>query len=337
MPAKSNEKQSAAPNISGGVAFQWAKVGAKWVKVGADGQPFVPTPTAASSRPPPYPLDDDEHGEVERVTEDPLSRITDSSSSSKRDDQSSNCRVGTDAEAGGFTDGTGLPSSGSCATAGSWDRETPPPTSDEETGTHRLPNNDGLQARFGGAGGGGESSSASRGPEEDGAGGGRSVAGGSGGRSTGGLTVDANGDEKSAGVGGEQISRNPSRESMLTPGVSRTYSKDDVVGKFFGEDALARGGEPYGSGSSAACVGERAPPRGGDVRAAGRKGKPRRTGSGVSSPHRSSEPAKVVETRDVSCQWDGSECVCVCVFVFVMCFFVYHKKRNNVTFSLFTQ
>lgn len=136
---------------------------------------------------------------------------------------------------------------------------------------------------------------------------------------------------------------------MLTPGLSRTYSKDEIVGKFFGGDdreesggggvggtgagvfssnrksgrGLGGGGtgsDVFGSGSSAACVGERAPSKEGQAAARGgaRKGKLRRSGSGsingANSPHnmaggnRKLVEEEEVETRDVACQWDGSEC-----------------------------
>lgn len=86
---------------------------------------------------------------------------------------------------------------------------------------------------------------------------------------------------------------------VLTPGLSRAYSKDEITHKFFGDDACgeARGeravsaSDAFVSGpmSNAACVGERARSEG-----RGRKGR------------RKAEKTPV-EMRDVACQWDGSE------------------------------
>lgn len=87
---------------------------------------------------------------------------------------------------------------------------------------------------------------------------------------------------------------------VLTPGLSRTYSKDEITHKFFGDDASGEQASDHrvssasdasvgGPMSNAACVGERA-------RSEGRGRKSRRK----------AEKAPV-ETRDVACQWDGSE------------------------------
>lgn len=86
---------------------------------------------------------------------------------------------------------------------------------------------------------------------------------------------------------------------VLTPGLSRACSTDETTHKFFGDDTCGEArGEQTGSASgaflsgpmsNAACVGERA-------RSEGRGRKSRRK----------AEKAPV-ETRDVACQWDGSE------------------------------
>ena len=108
----------------------------------------------------------------------------------------------------------------------------------------------------------------------------------------------------------------PGSTRMSTPGISRKYSKDQVVHKFFGEEANAGGGrESAGNDapgtangalecspmSNSACVGERA--------RVGGEGRSRRKGNSGNSPSSSSNNGEkaAVEMRDVACQWDGSE------------------------------
>ncbi|CAM9372906.1 unnamed protein product [Pylaiella littoralis] len=141
----------------------------------------------------------------------------------------------------------------------------------------------------------------------------------------GSLTVAASG-----GVEGDAAA---ARNKMLTPGLSRSYSTDEIVGKFFGGDpgaisaagvmtpkgaaerssndngaaiAFVSSGEFHADfGAEAACVGERAAAPNADGAGKGGKG-----GSGKKSRKSTSpvaEPVKPVETRDVACQWDGSE------------------------------
>lgn len=122
-----------------------------------------------------------------------------------------------------------------------------------------------------------------------------------------------------------------SATQMLTPGVSRTYSIDKIGGKFFGEDigtetngsisgrSALEGEKEAGGGyggidtGDAACVGERAVENGEGRRGSvGQRGKHKRMNSGSSnaanSPRKDDGEKVVVETRDVACQWDGSEC-----------------------------
>lgn len=321
-----------------GTTWQWAQVGAKWVKVGPDGQPLVPTPSASLSQTTTavtgggnVPVENGSRSSVQQQG-DPFSRTMGSTAGSASavaaaeevaTAEGSSKKSSVEGSSSDAT--TALPSSGSCATAGSW--ETPPTTNDsyEET--------DGCSPRCRAGRGGlvrrGSSSGCSpRGldPEEeerekaergggtssgghtfDIAGGGRRGGGGGGSREDDGNSA---GDAESGSTGGGGSLRSVSRE-MFTPtppGTSRSY--ECGTGKFFGEEIDGRGGTGDGgagarvgggsvfeSGSSVACVGERA----------SAKGKPRRSGSGA-SPHTLLEPAAAVETRDVACQWDGSEC-----------------------------
>lgn len=273
-------------------SFQWVKIGSKWIKVGADGKPLDG----------PKPLQ----------TEANSSRGLDSSQEHSVPSGS----VGFDRKGvgAGLADETAVASGGSSATLGVL--ETPPPTSDScdegsespgarpagaarrrSTGQDRARSRRSLRAE----------DTAENGQDNvDGEG-----EGGHGGNVGGGSRRSSAGDSERSSVS----SGRKSGTSMLTPGLSRTYSREDVVDKFFGgqEDpagleAAARGVRVV-SGSrddSAACVGERA---------TGRRSKGLdRQGSGSSNP--ASSPRKqekaAADTRDVACQWDGSECSIGC-------------------------
>lgn len=278
--------------------FSWGRVGGKWVKIGADGKPMAPP------KPPPPPLDSTISRDLE--------------STSGRDyfpskDYDSYRKPTTDGTAKGRA--TAGRSTGSFTTMqGSW--ETPPLTSIDS-----REYNEGEADENGEDGGDGMTPSA----RTAGYGSNRSLSSGSA----------ADRDSNSGSIHSIRLdgAGGTSTSTTKKSGFSDLYNSEDAAAKTIGEDVAGAGGVASsgsgaggGSGAAgddAACVGERAAAGGGS----GKKSKHKRNGSGSSntanSPRKDGSEKVAVETRDVACQWDGSECrllfakrffYCLCVF-----------------------
>ena len=349
-PSSSKPKLNPTPPATG----QWAQIGGKWFKVGPDGQPLVPTPKSFSQTSPAASKSNggsDVQGGGGSAA-DPFSQTEGAEVSPAnggggggggvweecRKDKGGVGDVFGEDEDGQQQGGCGddddddnsptIPRTRSSSSAAG--SAAPRPTTTSRTSSRGIFGSTASRSgsgEGGGASGGGNGNG--EGEEEDETAGGGSGSG-NGSSNSGGLTVAVDGGAAGAAGAGSKNAADARPTTMLTPGLSRSYSTDEIVGKFFGEDpgAAPRGGP--GSGSSApgsrgsgaggfeaagvdggaACVGERAVP------GAGKEGKKKlkRTGSGSSNTANSpvnradQEEAEPVETRDVACQWDGSEC-----------------------------
>lgn len=346
VPSGEKAKDTVASSAAAQPAFKWAKVGAKWCKVGADGQPIdVSPPTAAPSSPSSSTSrglsgessssssgaggaggDDaasDDNAEIQDGMGGPRSnggggslfgangngvggagrRSMDNDDAGDGDDNSS-------VDDGSARDAQQRPRSRSKSSSVA-------PSSEADT----LPRQDGLPP--GGPGGG--------------------LEGVRGGRVEG----EGGEDTRSEISGSARTGSRPNSEQlMLTPGMTRAYNKEGAVDNFFGEGDHCRGrsGErdelgaedrgAFCSSSDVACVGERAVEGGAAGGSDGGEERHKRTGSGSSNTANSPVPKKdgseklLVETRDVACQWDGSEyciistnkaklpwhnCTCTCI------------------------
>lgn len=366
-PSKENSESSSPPSTG-----QWAQVGGKWAKVGPDGQPLVPpTPKSFSQTLPAGSSSSSSNGgeggegaEVQgggSSAADPFSQTAGAAGSGGGDWE----RRKQNKE-GGLANGDVYGHEGDGDDGGDDDDDSSPTIprmrSSSSAAGSAAPRPTGSASSRGRGIYGSNNSSGEGGETEPGAGGGGGGGtGGGGSTNSGGLTVavDANNNKNNNSntlidsAGGSSTAEQTEegvaaarQRAMLTPGLSKSYSTDEIVGKFFGEDAAAAaaagaggaggdGGGKAGSGdreggeldfgASAACVGERAAAPG----SSGKKGKHSRTGSGSSNTANSpvnrtsgekEEDSEPVETRDVACQWDGSEFDASAVFLFVLAF-----------------
>lgn len=339
VPDPSKEKSSSSSPPATG---QWARVGGKWCKVGPDGQPLVPpTPKSFSQTVPAGGGGGGREGVEaqggEGAAADPFSRTEGAGGEAweqRRKQQKEDGLpmmtngdiYGHDGDDGADDDDDSSPTiprtRSSSSAAGS---AAPRPPASAAAGSR-------------GRGVYGSNNSGASSNDDDDAGG----RGGGSANNSGGLTVDASSSSNgggSTGTGAELDADGAAarQKAMLTPGLSRSYSTDEIVGKFFGggdtaaaaaaasaagggggsgkAGSVGRGSGEFesGFGANSACVGERAAaPGAGGVNSGGKHG---RTGSGSSNTANSpvnktsgAEDSEPVETRDVACQWDGSEC-----------------------------
>lgn len=345
-----SSKQGPTQSSHGAATGQWAQVGGKWCKVGPDGKPLNAPSKPSFSQSSPVNMDGGGEGGADvdgggSSAAEPFSQTAGAMGDHGEDwghrkqeegddgDDAASADLYGEDDAGLGEDGDDGEASGSTTTI------LPKPSPSPTTAGAAAPRAPASSSRS-------RSVFNSHGDDDDddhdegaAAGGGGGGSGGSG--NSGGLTVAV--DEAASGTGyaggidsksktlpiaveGGSASR---PRAMLTPGLSRSYSTDEVVGKFFGEDASAAasdmtaaagGGDGSGSGdgfgAGAACVGERAPSGGmGEAKGGKKAAKHARSGSGSSNTANSpvaarpgkEEESEPVETRDVACQWDGSE------------------------------
>ncbi|CAM9472632.1 unnamed protein product, partial [Ectocarpus sp. 12 AP-2014] len=324
---------------------QWAQVEGKWCKVGPDGKPLNAPSKSSFSQSSPINMGGGGEGGVDidgggSSAAEPFSQTagamgegTDWGHRKQEegdDDDASADLHGDDDDAGLGEDGDDGEASGSTTTI------LPKPSPSATAAGAAAPRATASSSRS-------RSVFNSQGGEDDhednegaAAGGGGGGIGGSG--NSGGLTVAVDEAASRTGSAGGIDSKSKTLpiaveggsasrpRAMLTPGLSRSYSTDEVVGKFFGEDASAAAsdmtatpgggsGSGEGVGAGAACVGERAPSGDKGEAKGGKKAKHARSGSGSSNTANSPVAARAgkegesepVETRDVACQWDGSE------------------------------
>lgn len=330
-------------------AGQWARVAGKWVKIGAEGLPaqaslasISQTGTASASA---------SSGPRDHDDGSPVSRKAGSPATDKSGGRGGVAGLVSDAA-------TVLPS------AGSWETSATPRSDGSSSGSAAEAGEE-RRTLYAGGGGGTENIANSRdgddenargfsrrlsssstsslrrqgsdaagaqdgdGDNVEGAGGGgggrlRKRQSGSSGSSGNGLAVCATDhDRTNSGLAVHSRSSMDSAYSDEANGVSDNIGVRSVDMAGDGDEGTLSG--VFGSSSSAACVGERAPDRDGKSRSKKKVEGHRRAGSGSSNAANSpreiaasragdadDDTAEVVpvETRDVACQWDGSEYLC---------------------------
>lgn len=310
IPSSLDEKvNTAGCSPEGQTTLKWAKVGSRWVKIGPDGKPVDPPKPPPPVEPAAPQKPDDTSG---------ASYVVGGGYDTGPDD----APCGDSRAQTKFN--PGISSSLANSTADSW--ETPPPTSDScgDAGTPSSSSGSVQQMNQ-------EkwcSSLASSGADE-----GPNCAQESPKRAAQG-DLGAN-RETAADGGNERLLPTPAqfleRRASNVACQAGTHSAEDTA-ENHSEDGdgvarrdtgksnivLERGGGPSGPESDVKCVGERAPTKGSAARSTGslsgaakRKSKFKRSASGSSnsanSPRKGKAEKRVVETRDVACQWDGSE------------------------------
>lgn len=287
------------------MTLRWKQVGSKWVKVGPDGQVVDPPKSLPAKEESTTPTLDIDSSKPFRVVEGNEDTGDYGLSKGPRDD----AKLGS-SRASYFAN----------STAGSW--ETPPPTSDScnddgtpcsSAGSTQLGSRGKWSSSVTGSGGDEDARSSGEGTEG---------AEGDAQHSSELLENDANGAGRS--WPSRQTANRPELTARITSG---THGKGDGEKNPFGEDddALAtslgdlrceardaNAGPSGTAGGDVKCVGERAPLRRSAAHGDGKRSKARikrsASGSNVGGSPRKSKPEKrVVETRDVACQWDGSE------------------------------